>query len=366
MMEYALKNLFAKLLKSVQSKVYNGVANKDKSVFSKNYSRRGFLKLIGLGALFVGASQEASAIDVKGVYYISIAKLARRFGMKYKTIIAKKRQRIYSSNFSMTFDVNRRDIDLNGVKVWLGDPIVEMKGLLYISSRDIEKTITPIVFPKVSNVPPPLRHIMIDPGHGGKDKGAISKTFGIFEKNLTLDISSRVATYLRKMGFKVSLTRYKDQFLELPSRPAKANKVNADLFLSIHINAASPSASGVETYSLTPRGQTSTNASKLAVKDKRNFNGEVQNSWNTLLAYYIQSELKETAFSSDRGSRRARFAVLQDGKMPAALVECGFISNNAEARKLSTASYRDALAKAIADGILRYSKTLRRLNNQKG
>ncbi len=364
-MELAPKDLFAELLKSLQQKICSFANNDFDGELSKKYSRRTFLKTIGLGALLSVASPSVFAIDVKGVYYVSIAKLARRFGMKYKTIVAQKRQRVYSKNFSMTFDVNRRDMDLNGVKVWLGDPVVEMKGLLYISSRDIEKTITPIVYPKVSNVPPPLRHIMIDAGHGGKDKGAISKTFGIFEKNLTLDISSRVATYLRKMGFKVTLTRYKDQFLELADRPAKANKYGADLFLSIHINAASPSASGVETYSLTPKGQASTNASKLAVKDKRNFNGEVQNSWNTLIAYYIQSELKEIASSPDRGSRRARFAVLQDGKMPAALVECGFISNNAEARKLSTARYRDTLAKAIADGVLRYSKTLRRLNNQK-
>lgn len=368
MMEHAPKNLFASLFKSFKSKIYDGSANKSRKsegAFFQDCSRRRFLKALGLGALFLESAAELVAIDVKGVYYIPVSKIARRFGMKYKTTIPKKRQQIYSSNFSMTFDVHRRDMDLNGVKVWLGDPVVEMGGLLYVSSRDIEKTITPIVFPKVSNVPPPLRYIMIDPGHGGKDKGAISKTFGVFEKNLTLDISSRIAAYLRKMGFKVSLTRYKDVFLELPERPAKANKVNADLFLSIHINAAGPSASGVETYSLTPKGQTSTNASTMSVKDKRNFNGEIQNSWNTLLSYYIQSELKEAASSSDRGSKRARFAVLQDGKMPAALVECGFISNNAEARKLCSASYRDSLAKAIANGILRYSKTLKRLNNQK-
>ena len=331
----------------------------------QNFSRRRFLMAAGLGFLFCAAASETCAIDVKGVYYVPISKLARRFGMRYKTIVEGKRQKIYSQNFSMTFDVNKRDIDLNGVKVWLGHPVVEMGKELYISSRDIEKTLTPIVFPKASNVPPPLRHIMIDPGHGGKDKGAISKTFGLMEKNLTLDISSRLAKYLRQSGYKVSFTRTKDVFVELTERTAKANSVNADLFISIHINAAGPAARGVETYSLTPKDQPSTNDSRFTVNDKRKFNGELQNSWNTLLAYYIQSELKEAAFSEDRGSRRARFAVLQDGKMPAALVECGFTSNDSEARKLSLASYRENIAKAIADGIVRYAKTLQRLNAKK-
>lgn len=340
-------------------------SEKSREIGLQNFSRRGFLAAAGLGFLFCAAAPETYAIDVKGVYYVPVSKLARRFGMRYKTIAEGRRQKIYSQNFSMTFDVNKRDIDLNGVKVWLGHPVVEMGKELYISSRDIEKTLTPIVFPKHSNVPPPLRHIMLDPGHGGKDKGAISKTFGLMEKNLTLDISSRVARYLRQRGYKVSFTRTKDVFLELTERTAKANSVNADLFLSIHINAAGAAARGVETYSLTPKDQPSTNDTRFTVKDKRNFNGELQNSWNTLLAYYIQSELKEAAFSEDRGSRRARFAVLQDGRMPAALVECGFISNDSEARKLSSAAYRENIAKAISDGIVRYAKTLQRLNAKK-
>lgn len=324
-------------------------------------SRRKFL--CGL-PLFLGlllASQSASALTVKGVSYTSLAGLAKRFGMSVKTLQARKVQRLYNKYVSLNFEVHKRDMTLNGGKIWLGFPVVEYKGLLYVADADVSDTLVPILYPSGGKYMPRLNTIVIDPGHGGKDNGAISKPYRLYEKNLTLNISLKLAKALRAKGYKVYLTRYGDKFIELKNRPAYANKIKADMFISIHINAASPSASGIETYALTPPGQSSTNASGSSAANKRKYPGNANDDWNVLLAHYIQKDMVAKLSGIDRGTKRARFAVLQGAAMPAALVECGFISNNADVRKLSSDKYRQGIANAIASGISRYASTLARL-----
>lgn len=328
-------------------------------------SRRAFfLKFAGLfGAIFV-TTTNVQALVIKHTEYTPLSQLARKFGMTLRTIEASKTQRISNKSTSLTFEVHKKEMLLGGVKVWLGFPVVEYKGMLYVANSDIENTLQPILFPKASKYTPRLRTIVIDAGHGGKDKGAISKAYGLFEKDLTLDISLRLAKILRLKGYKVYLTRSSDKFLELQDRPAYANKLKGDLFLSIHINAAGSSAAGTETYTITPVGQNSTNASAKSAPDKRSFSGNSYGDWNTLLSYYIQKELSSTLDSEDRGSKRARFVVLQDIKMPAALVECGFISNPSEGRLLARSDYRQKVAQAISLGIARYASTLVRLRRK--
>lgn len=327
-------------------------------------SRRSFLKSAALFAFLFGSGKDSSAMKIKGVEYVSAAYVAKRFGMKYKTLSPRKAQRVYGSGVSMDFSVHKRDMSLNGLKIWLGFPVAENGGMLYIALADVENTLVPILQPHRLKPPPPLSHIVIDAGHGGKDKGAMNTPLGLYEKNLTLDISRKLAKILRARGYRVTLTRDRDVFIELPDRPLKANRLGADMFVSVHINAAGPSASGVETYALTPRWQTSTNASGVTAADKRLLAGNSMDDWNTLLAYYLQREIAAATKAEDRGVKRARFAVLRDAKMPAALIECGFISNSAEARNLGSDAYRAKIAKAAADGIARYASTISRFKKK--
>ena len=323
------------------------------------FTRRDFLfSLFGIAI----AIPAAEALTVKNVEYIPISKLAQMCGMRYRTNVARKSQTVFSKTSRMTFEVNSRSMDLNGINVWLGHPIVEYKGMLYLAKRDYFKSIIPILFPQNNGTPPKLFHIFIDAGPGGKDRGAFNRYYKVSEKTLNLDIAMRVGRELRKNGYKVSYTRTGDEFVDLDDRPKKANALRADLFLSIHCNAADPSISGVETFALTPRGMPSTAGSRSSKSDYISYGGHSNDAWNELLAYYIQRSLRASTRSDDRGVKRARFAVLKSPKMPACLVECGFISNNAECRKMATPAYRQQIASAIANAIMNYHNTLRRLS----
>lgn len=304
------------------------------------------------------------ALDVNGVNYMSVAELARVCGMKYASLDRAKRQRVYGKSVKMDFEIHSRSMTLNGTTLLMGFPVVGKSQMLYIARNDYIKTISPILFPKKNGTPPKVRHIVIDAGHGDKDQGASNRKLGVKEKNLNLDIALRLGKVLQKNGFKVSYTRSRDKFIDLDKRPQMANSVKGDLFVSVHCNsAASGGVSGIETYALTPRGAPSSNA-RVSRSDSVFQAGNAYDAWNELLSYYVQTSLISRTKAPDRGAKRARFAVLRTVKMPAILVECGFVSNRNECSKLSQAKYRQTIAEAIAYGIMRYKSTVVKLGKK--
>ncbi len=311
--------------------------------------------------LMLFASATVFALNIKGVEYMSIPELSRICGMRYKTYEKAKRQVVFSKNSRMDFRVNSREMFLNGNSVWLGYPIVVNSGRLYIAKRDYTKTIAPILFPQKNGTPHKLFHIILDAGHGGKDNGAQNLKLRLREKNITLDIVLRVGKILKANGYRVSYTRTKDNFVELPDRSNYANKKAADMFLSIHCNAATANVKGIETFAMTPAWTASTGQTAVTALAKEKHLGNKNDAWNQMLAFYIQRSLKIATASEDRGVKRARFAVLRGVNMPAALIEVGFISNNQEASQLGSAKYRQKIANAIANAVLNYHSTLRRL-----
>ena len=215
---------------------------------------------------------------------------------------------------------------------------------------------------------------VLDPGHGGEKDGALGPG-GIREKELTLQIARRVASRLRRSGGRVVLTRNRDVSVPLASRAAVANAKRADLFISIHINAMPGAARqlthGVETYFLSADA---TDASATAVAARENADrlagepeidprdpvtGILQDLADTealaessKLAYAIQDRLVAELGAGDRGVKQAPFYVLAGARMPAVLVEVGFVSNRSEARKLTAPAYQERVARAIADGVV--------------
>ncbi len=179
-------------------------------------------------------------------------------------------------------------------------------------------------------------YVVIDPGHGGPDPGAIGIR-GIRETDIVLDVSRKVQKLLSEKGVKVILTRKNEVDLDLPPRVLLANKTNADIFVSIHANAS--------------RGK------------RRDINGLetfYYSGWKgRLLAKRIQKQiLKVSPGSPDRGVKQGRFFVIKNTRMPAVLVEVGFLTGRLDARRLEKSSYRTKIAYAIAKGILEYlSKT---------
>jgi N-acetylmuramoyl-L-alanine amidase len=171
--------------------------------------------------------------------------------------------------------------------------------------------------------------VVIDPGHGGRDPGAIG-IGGLQEKNVILPISQMVAQYLRQQGIEVMMTRDSDFFVTLEGRTAMANRANANLFVSIHANAISmsrPDVNGLETYYFQ--------------------NGQ-------RLAQTIHNSILRRINIRDRGVRTARFYVLRNARMPSVLVETGFVTGREDAPNLANPNFRQQMAEAIALGILEY------------
>lgn len=178
--------------------------------------------------------------------------------------------------------------------------------------------------------------LVIDPGHGGKDAGAVG--YNLTEKYVVLDTGLRLKQLLAKTPFNVKYTRQTDVFIELSQRVAIAKNAKANAFVSIHSNAANGNASGSETYYYGP-------ASKTA-------NPNVAAS--QLLAKKIQKRLVAAMGTKDRGDKHGDYHVLRENSMPAVLVELGFIDNKADNAKLASPTYRQKAAQAIYYGILDY------------
>lgn len=203
--------------------------------------------------------------------------------------------------------------------------------------------------------------VIIDPGHGGEDSGAVAQ--GIVEKDLNLDVGQRVGRALRARGVVVRLTREDDHFVPLEDRVRLANAVPGAVFVSIHFNDASGNgqatgrASGIETYycehKLTPAaGWTWTSllgSAKAGVPDARWAVREGQ-----ALADAIQGALIAGTRAENRGIKERSLYVTHRVMGPAVLVEGGFVSHPGEARKLGDPVYRQVLAECIAEGIVRY------------
>lgn len=243
---------------------------------------------------------------------------------------------------------------VNGSRLYLGHSPSYEHGKFFVKKRDWDKRFSPIAAPPKTKSP---RRIVIDPGHGGRDPGKINKR-GMYEKTYVLDISKRVARILKARGYTVLLTRDGDTTLELPERPARANRWNADLFVSIHLNSASSSsARGIETFALTPVGETSTGDPGGNAKTQAD-DGNARDALNTLFAFKVHSALVAKTDAEDRGVKYANFAVLRPLKCPGILVECGFLTNASDTALVSTKNGRERIAVGIANGIEAYVRAV--------
>jgi N-acetylmuramoyl-L-alanine amidase len=302
------------------------------------------------------------AVEINGIACVDLQTVAGRLGMKARWLERGERLQLESEWTRLLFERDKREFTLNGNRVHLGFPIAGQRGRLHLSESDFRHTLQPILTPQVFGTPPPVRRIVLDPGHGGGDPGAENPSIGLREKALTLDLARRLKSRLEADGYTVLLTRDSDRFIPLGERARFANEQSADLFLSLHFNAsAKTTVSGVETYAYTPHLQPSSARTDLHASDRVAQPGNNHDPWNTLLGYYIQRGMLEGLGAADRGLKRARFTVLQDLRMPGLLVEAGFISHPREGRDIGSAAYRERAAAAIADGLEAYRRTAGRL-----
>ncbi len=228
--------------------------------------------------------------------------------------------------------------------------------------------------PEGHAAPAAVHRVVIDPGHGGAEDGAKGPA-GLLEKEVTLDISRRLAALLRADGFEVTLTREGDDDRDLRARTATGNAQRADLFISVHANASRfKVAKGAETYVLSREATDDAARATAAVEnDAANVKETTAASgddelplilWDlaqvqylqesTRLAGVIQSKLCAAFGFTDRGVRQAPFVVLRGAQCPAVLVELGFITNPDEEKLLSNPDHRRRLAEVLAEAIRQF------------
>jgi N-acetylmuramoyl-L-alanine amidase len=245
-----------------------------------------------------------------------------------------------------------------------------------------------------------VRTIVIDPGHGGDEVGAVSSS-GLQEKNLALDLARRLRTRLENnQGFRVILTRENDRQVPLLQRTAIANNARADLFISIHVNSSRrTSAHGTETYfmALTASDEEARNLAKLEnlgeldagaagkeIAPNAPLNAGTSDSNSDLqlvlwgmaqsehlnrssrLAEFIQDEMDTLHAVESRGVKQAPFTVLMGATMPAVLVEVAFLSNTKDVELLANVSFRENVAGALEQAIIRHKIEYERATGQGG
>lgn len=174
-----------------------------------------------------------------------------------------------------------------------------------------------------------FRTVVIDPGHGGHDKGG---QWGlVYEKHLALDTSVRLESELKKRGIRTVMTRRSDYFISLPERVRIASRYSDAIFVSIHYNYTwKQHVSGIETFYHSPQ--------------------------SAKLAYEVHNGMLRKVRCVNRGVKFARYYVIRNASCPSILVEGGFVSNAGERERMKAAWYRQALAEGIADGIVRYRR----------
>jgi N-acetylmuramoyl-L-alanine amidase len=320
------------------------------------------LALITALSFFMPTSLMARQIQVEGRPYVDLGTIGVRFGMKSYWLDGGEVFRLRSQ--WTTIDVMKRSrvLLINQLSMYLGFPTVESQGQLFIAEADYQQVLQPILTPQVFKVRPSLQRIVIDAGHGGKDSGARNDAYGLLEKDLTLDVARRLKLLLEGAGLEVLMTRDSDVYVPLDQRPEVANRAKADLFISLHFNAAaSAAASGFESFALTPQYQASSKYPQSTSQDAIRFPGNDQDPWNTLLAYHLERALVRGLGGPDRGMKRARFAVLKYLDCPGVLTELGFVSHAETAKKLRSPAFRQTIAQSLCGGIIDYRSRLQRI-----
>ena len=300
------------------------------------------------------ASSDWQIVKVRGRDYLTVDNVAKFYGLPIGVEPVAKRIRLDNGKNEVEVMLDSREVVINGLRNWLCFPVTEKDGKYLISRVDLAKTIEPQLRPQMIKGLGQIKTVVLDPGHGGFDKGAIS-SYGA-EKDFALDVARNLKPLLEAKGLNVKMTRDRDVFVPLELRARIANATKDCIFVSIHFNAtgANPDATGFEIFSLTPRGAPSTADDALALSFMNMQAGSPVDAPSLALSSCVYHSVLGHFSEFDRGIKRARFAVLRLTKVPAILVEGGFLTERGESRLIANSLWRAKLAQAIATGIENY------------
>ena len=300
-------------------------------------------------------NQDWQVIKVGPRDYLSVDNIAKFYGLIGNVDSNGKTVVLNNGRNMLQVTLDSREAIVNGIRNWFCFPVIAHENKFLVSRIDLAKTIEPQLRPQMIQRSGKVQTIVLDPGHGGFDKGAAS-TFGN-EKTYALDVARQLRPLLQAKGFKVVMTRETDVFIPLEVRARMANATKDSIFVSIHFNATSsnPNATGFEIFSLSPRGAPSTNDDSLALHFVNMQAGSPMEAQSfELSAAVYHSMCGHFLQEFDRGIKRARFAVLRHTNIPSILVEGGFLSETGDARRIADPAWRKQYAEALCTGIEAY------------
>jgi N-acetylmuramoyl-L-alanine amidase len=299
-------------------------------------------------------NQDWQVIKVGPRDYLTVDNIAKFYGLIGNVDSTGKIVVLNNGRNQLQVTLDSREAVVNGVRNWLCFPVIAKDDKFLVSRIDLAKTIEPQLRPQMVQPKGKVQTIVLDPGHGGFDKGA-RNAFGT-EKDFALDVARKLRPMLQKKGFKVVLTRENDVFIPLHMRARIANATKDSIFVSLHFNAtdANRDATGFEIFSLTPRGAPSTDDNALSLHFVNMQAGSAVDAQSFALSATVFHSMLGHLPEIDRGIKRARFAVLRHTKIPAILVEGGFLSETASSKRVADPAWREKFAEALSIGIENY------------
>ena len=304
-------------------------------------------------AISYNGSDYVTLDSVKKFYYFQLTKKGKSITLENKKV-------------RITLKTGSQECRINNVLFILSHPITSRKGGSLIARTDLINTIDPVMRPTYISRAKNFNTVVIDAGHGGKDPG--SRGHFKNEKEYTIKLARLIRDMLQKKGYRVVMTRNSDVFITLANRVKIANKYPSAIFISIHFNSGQSRANGVETFTISPIGVPHMGRGARA-RDARAVPGNIMGSASVALATAVHSRallyLNDKRYGNnfkiaDRGIKHARFNVLTGIKIPAILLEGGFLSNKTEAGKVNSNAYQTTLARAVVRAIDVYKSAINR------
>ena len=324
-----------------------------------------------------------------GTEYISLAKICDFYGIDYRYDSFTRTAAINKGSSHIIVRAEGEKALINAELVKVDKPAILSGNILLVPLSFVKNSMAPMIgYVPAARIPAEveglkkfrIKTIILDPGHGGNDPGAIGRRSHVKEKVLTLQMARKLKSILEDAGINIIMTRDSDVFIPLPKRAEVANKSGADLFVSVHINASrARSLRGFECYYLS--NATDDNARALEAFENSSLRmddgASAEHSrpldktlWDMALtenrlesselAGYICDAINESLAMGNRGVRTARFYVLKHTTIPAVLVESGYISNKYEESRLKDPEFLNRIAESVAQGILRYKREYER------
>ncbi|MBU0709406.1 MAG: N-acetylmuramoyl-L-alanine amidase, partial [Candidatus Omnitrophica bacterium] len=318
---------------------------------------------------------------IRGVSYLSLVDLCNQFGLKCEYDTISRRIVLSKGRHKINLMIGEKLVIVDGASQRIKYPVDTYQGAVVVPLIFKQQIIDSLFKVAASAedagfASTQVQKVVIDPGHGGKDPGAIGRISEIKEKEINLDIAKRLSKLLKSEGIEVVMTRSSDKFVPLADRVAIANESAADLFISIHSNANHVAKlNGFEVYYVSPDVGDAKRAHQAVEKavldlEMSSFASDSADLkailWDMVftscrgesieLAHSICRVTKKNLGVKILGIKEARFQVLKGVRMPAVLIETGFLSNSEEERKLQNSYYRQKIAESIKEGVWEYAR----------